>query len=57
MEAAVLALVTVFLLDLALALTSVVLELQPNGPPEKTLVKAEFVSLKNDKSQMWATNL
>lgn len=44
-EAAVLALVAVLLLDLAVALASVVLQLQPNGPPEKTLAKAEFVKV------------
>lgn len=45
MEAAVLALVAVLLLDLAVALASVVLQLQPDGPPEKTLAKAEFVNV------------
>lgn len=36
-ESAVLALVAVFLLDLALEVTLVVLQLQPDGPPEETL--------------------
>lgn len=47
METAVLALVAVLLLDVAVALTSVVLQLQANGPPEKTLAKAECVNIKN----------
>lgn len=42
MEAAVLALVAVLLLDLAVALTLVVLQLQPDGPPEEALAEAEF---------------
>lgn len=37
LEAAVLALVTVFLLDLAAALTLVVFQLQADGPSKKTL--------------------
>lgn len=36
-ESAVLALVAVFLLDLALEVALVVLQLQPDGPPEETL--------------------
>lgn len=46
-EAAVLALVAILLLDLAVALASVVLQLQPDGPPEETLAEAEFVNVKN----------
>ena len=37
LEAAVLALVAVLLLDLAAALTLVILQLQTDGPPKKTL--------------------
>ena len=37
LEAAVLALVAVLFLDLAAALTLVILQLQTDGPPEKTL--------------------
>lgn len=37
LEAAVLALVAVFLLDLAAALTSVIFQLQTDGPPKKPL--------------------
>lgn len=37
LEAAVLALVAVLFLDLAAALALVVLQLQTDGPPEKTL--------------------
>lgn len=40
-EAAVLALVAVLLLDLAVALALVVLQLQPDGPPEEALAEAE----------------
>lgn len=43
-EAAVLALVAVLLLDFAVALTLVVLQLQPDGPPEEALAEAEFGS-------------
>lgn len=39
LEAAVLALVAIFLLDLAAALTSVIFQLQTDGPPKKTLGK------------------
>lgn len=41
-EAAVLALVAVLLLDFAVAFTLVVLQLQPDGPPEETLVETRI---------------
>lgn len=42
-EAAVLALVAVLLLDFAVAFTLIVLQLQPDGPPEETLVKTQHM--------------
>ena len=45
LEAAVLALVAVLLLDLAAALALVVLQLQTDGPPEKTLEERDGTNL------------
>lgn len=42
MKSAVLALVAVLLLDFAVAFTLIVLQLQPDGPPEETLFETQF---------------
>lgn len=56
MEATVLALVAVLLLDLAVAFASVILQLQPDSPPEETLAEAEFVNAKNTERKSLLDN-
>lgn len=41
-ESAVLALVAVLLLDFAVVFTLIILQLQPDGPSEETLVETEW---------------